>query len=71
MEYNMKNIFPQKSYAEYGRRKTSGKTYLNKFEHISGSVVWSFMLFVLIVCHVEGYRNILKLSFRPLAFTSY
>ena len=26
MEYNMKNIFPQKSYAEYGRRKTSGKT---------------------------------------------
>ena len=39
MEYNMKNIFPQKSYAEYGRRKTSGKTYLNKSEHISGSVV--------------------------------
>ena len=27
--------------------------------------------FVLIICQVEDYRNILKLSYRPLAFTSY
>ena len=29
------------------------------------------MQFVFIVCQVEDYRNILKLSCRPLAFTSY
>ena len=27
--------------------------------------------FAFIACHVEGYRNILKLSCRPLDFTSY
>ena len=27
--------------------------------------------FVFIICQVEGYQNILKLSCRPLAFTSY
>ena len=29
------------------------------------------MQFVFIICQVEGYRNILKLSFRPLVFTSF
>ena len=29
------------------------------------------MQFVFIVCQVEGYLEILKLSFRPLTFTSY
>ena len=29
------------------------------------------MQFVLIVCQVEGYQNIPKLSYTPLAFTSY
>ena len=29
------------------------------------------MQFVFIVCEVEGYQNILKLSYRLLAFTSY
>ena len=31
----------------------------------------TFIQFVFIVWKVEGYRNILKLSCRPLAFTSY
>ena len=31
----------------------------------------SFMQFVPVVCQVEGYRNMLKLSCRSLAFTSY
>ena len=31
----------------------------------------SFIQFVFIVCQVEGYRNILKLSCKSLAFTSY
>ena len=30
----------------------------------------NFIQFVFIVCQVEGYENILKLSYRPLAFTS-
>ena len=28
-------------------------------------------MFVFIVCQVEGYQKILKLSWKPLAFTSY
>ena len=31
----------------------------------------SFIQFVFIVCQDDGYRNIFKLSRRPLAFTSY
>ena len=42
-----------------------------KIEHISGSIVESFMQFVFIVCSVECYQNIWKLICRPLAFTSY
>ena len=40
-----------------------------QFDHISGSLAYSFTPFVLIVYQVEGYRNILKLSCRHLAFT--
>ena len=39
-----------------------------KIDHISGSIVLSFIQFVFIVCHVDAYQNILKLSCRPLAF---
>ena len=41
-----------------------------KIEHISGSIVQSFMLFVFILSQVERYRNVLKLSCRSLAITS-
>ena len=41
-----------------------------KNEHISGSIVVRFMQFVPIKCRLEDYRDILKLSCRPLAFTS-
>ena len=40
-------------------------------EHISGSVVKSFIQFAFVVCQVEVYQNILKPSYRPLTFTSY
>ena len=43
----------------------------DKIKHISGLIVSSFILFVFIVCQVEGYQNILKLSSRRLAFNSY
>ena len=42
-----------------------------KIEHISGSIVQSFTLSFYIVCQVEGYRNMLTLSCRTLAFPSY
>ena len=40
-----------------------------KTEYISGSVSSSFIQFAFIACQIDGYRNILKLSCRPLAFT--
>ena len=43
----------------------------NKVEHISGSIVQSFVQFTFIISQVDDDRNILKLSSRPLAFTSY
>ena len=42
-----------------------------KIEHISGSIVESFVHFVFIVCQVEDNQNTLKLSSRLLAYTSY
>ena len=43
----------------------------NKIEHISESVASAFRHFVFIACQVEVYRSLLKLSCRPLAFTSF
>ena len=43
----------------------------NKIEHISGSIVQSFVQFTFIISQDDDDRNILKLSSRPLAFTSY
>ena len=42
-----------------------------KIKCISGSTVSSFIQFVFIVYQVECYRNLLKLSYRPIIFTSY
>ena len=42
-----------------------------KIKHISESVYYSFIQLVFIVCQVDDYQNILKLSCRPLAFTTY
>ena len=41
-----------------------------KSEHVSGLIVKSFMQYVFIVCQVEGYQSILKLSCTPLSFPS-
>ena len=67
IESNMRNIFLEKSYTECGE-KTSPRSFS---ENSCGSIVESFIQFVFIICQVEGYRNILKLSCRPLAFTPY
>ena len=42
-----------------------------KIQKISETIVKSHMQFVYIVCQFESCQNILKLSCRPLAFTSY
>ena len=42
-----------------------------KIEHISGSIVSSFVQFVFFASQANSHRNILKLSCRPLAFISY
>ena len=68
----MRNIFLEKSYTKYGG-ETGPRLFSEKIEiaHISGSVVESFIQFVFIICQVEGYQNISKLSCRSLAFTSF
>ena len=64
----MRNIFLEQSFPKCSEDTIPKKI---KIEHISASIVESFMQFVFAVCKVEGYQNILKLSCRPLAFTSY
>ena len=72
IEYNMGNIFLEESYSKCGR-ETSPRPFSekNKIEHISGLIVFSFIQFVFIVCQVECYLNICKLSCRALDFTSF
>ena len=61
IEYNMRNIFLEKSNTKCCL-ETSPRSFSKKIkiEHISGST--SFTQFIFIVCQVEGYQNILKLS---------
>ena len=71
IEYNLRDIFLEKSHTKYGG-ETIPRLFWKKIkiEHISGSVFYSFTYFVFIVCQVKDYPNWLKLSCRPLAFTS-
>ena len=67
----MRNTFLEKSYKKYGG-ETGPRLFSEKIKiaHISGWIVQGFIQFIFIICQVEGYRNILKLSCRSLAFTS-
>ena len=66
IEYNIKSdIFLEKSFT-----KCDGETIPRPFFKIS-KLKKVYIQFVFIVCQVQRYRNILKLSSRPLAFTSY
>ena len=67
IEYNMRNIFLEKSYTKCGR-KTISRPFSKKSKL---SFILKFYIFVSIVCQVEDYRKCLKLSCIPLAFTSY
>ena len=70
IECNMRNIFLEKSYSKCG--ETSPKPFSKKLKLTISLDQWYKVLysFVFIVWHVEGYRNILKLSCKPLAFAS-
>ena len=72
IEYNIKNIFSWKIIQRMWWRNYFQTLFWKiKIGHISGSIVYSFTQFMFIICQVEGYQNILKLSRKPLACTSY
>ena len=70
IEYNMRNIFLEKSYSECGGEARSKSFHkhiklsisLNQHSEMLQSL---FLLYV----HVEVYQNILKLRCLPLTFT--
>ena len=70
IECNWRNIFLEKSYTKYGRG-TIPRTF---FKNQSWAYLWinilKFYIFCFIVWQIEDYQNWLKLSCRPLAFTS-
>ena len=71
IECNMRNIFLEKSYTKCGG-ETSPRSFSEKLKlSISLDQQSKVLQFAFIVWQVEGYRNILKLSQKPLAFTSY
>ena len=65
IDYDTRNIFLEKSY-----RKCIEETIPRPFSKKLKLRI-SLNIFVFIVCQVEGYQNILKLSCRSLAFVSY
>ena len=71
IEYNENKNFLEKSYTKWGGATITWLFSNNsKFSIFLGQYFKSFIQFVFIVCEVEGYLKILKLSCRPLAFTS-
>ena len=67
----MRHVFLEKSYTKCGRETILGLFSKKSKLSISSDQQWSFIQFVFIVCQVEGYPNILKLSCTLLAFTSF
>ena len=65
IEYNNRNIFLEKSYTKCG-----GETITRSIS-IKLKLIMSLDQNIFIESQVEGCRNILKLSCKPLAFTSY
>ena len=67
----MRNIFLEKPYIKCGGetipRPFSKKSKLGISLDQYSKVLYSFF----VVCQVEDYRNVLELSCKPLAYTSY
>ena len=71
IERNMRIFFYEKPYTKCDGDYSQTVFWKIKIEHISGSILYSFIQLVIMVCQVEDYQNILKLSCRPLAFTTF
>ena len=67
IEYSMRNIFLEKLYTKFVEKLVPDPLQLS----MSLDQYPKALYFVFIVFQVEGYQNILKLSCRALAFTSY
>ena len=68
IEYNTRYIFLKKSYVKYGSETIPSVFFKKPKLSISLDQWLNFIQSVFIVCKVEGYWNILKVSCRPLAF---
>ena len=57
IEYNLRNIFLEKSYRKCGGETIAGLFFKKiKIEHISGPIFENYIHFDFIVCQVEDYR---------------
>ena len=70
-ECNMRNIFLEKLYPNMVEKLVQILFWKIKVDQISRSMVQSLIQFVYTALQVEAYQNILKLSCRILAITSY
>ena len=71
IEYNMRNITLEKYiHKKTNLEKTIHRPYSKKINivYISGSIFYSLFF---VVCQVDGYEKMLKLSCRTLGFISY
>ena len=71
IEYNIRHIFLEKSWTKCSRETTPGPFFekWNLSIFLGRQFEFLYSLFLLYV-QVEDYQNILKLRYRPLAFTS-
>ena len=67
----MRNIFLEKSYTKCGRETIPRPFSKSQNREYFCVNILKFYIYFLIVCQVENYRKWLKLSCRPLAFTSH
>ena len=60
IEYDMRNIFLEKSYTKCGREPIPRLFYEKSKLTISGSTVWNFINFFLIICPSRGLLKNIK-----------
>ena len=66
----MRNIFLEKSYTKFGG-ETIPRLFSKKSKLSIPPDQQSKVLYSLFLLYIKGYQKILKLSSRPLTFTSY
>ena len=73
LEYNVRNIFLQNHTKNVVKNYSQTRPFSEKLKlNVSLDQQFKiFLRFAFIVCQVEGYQNMLKLTSKPLAFTTY